>query len=532
MNDNIINKSKKKNKSLAFAAIALVTLVIVIVITVVFNVLVGNLVSLQIDLTTNKDYSISKEARDILKAVDKEVEIVGLFDEIKQEFTSPSNSDTTFFTDLYLSGELVEGNYYYDYYMYYAQSIIPYNKLANLNIPMVMGVLTQISGLNSNIKVSYVDIDRDTLFVKTFVGDSESAKDFKKGDFIVKCGNVFKRVTSADLCRKTMAMGYYFPFAPNIDGGFLSAISYVTADKRPVIGTVINHNEDNIADTKKASEYTVLKETLNNNAFVLKEVNISTVENYNDIDIMFFLNPKTDISVSEYDRLIPYLDKGGNLIVSIDPNADVELINLNKLLAKFNLKINNDLIYASKDQTVEKYSTSYLQIKPDNEGVIPGVFTNYPMAFVPKARSITYLSNEVESLKGSIIIKTDKNAYTADYETLKQTNTGVRNIGIVSSYIGTETSKVCLFGSSSMFKDMIGAEDKNETIGLTADCVVRICSWMEKSVNYMIPVKTADNVSVTVPESSAKLIGWISIILLPVLSFGIGIFIWLRRRHL
>lgn len=501
-------KNKRKNKSLAFNAIAAVTIVGVVLIAVIFNIIVSNLVNTQIDLTVNKDFSMSEEAKAYLKTVNKEVEIVGLFDEIKKDLGNPGGgAQIRYYTDLYLQGHL--------------------NNMADLphmSVESVMGMLSQIQQTNSKIKVSYVDPENDTRFVQNFVG-ADKAAGFSKGDFIVKCGDTVKRVTSAELCRTTTEMDnygstYYLPTAPNIDGGFLSAILYVTADERPVLGVVGNHNE-----TKLENGYTQLQQAFENNAFEVKEVNLSVETDLSQYDILLMLDPKSDITLAESDALRSYLSKGGNLILAADSSAQgIPFVELNKVLNLFNLNLNHDLVKGAASQTTV-YGLVLPVITPTS-GPLTGVITNASSLIVPNARSVSFLSNTQNNTETNMLLRTDNKATTEDYAENKTTEEGVKCIAAVSSLNNSEGSKVLVLGSASLLND------SGLTSEIAHDTLMKISGWMEKSVNYRIPVKQIEAATITVPESSQTLIGWMAILLLPILLFAIGIFVWLKRRHL
>ena len=516
-------KDKTRNRSRVFGSVAAVTIVVVIAIVVVFNIIFSNLVTAQIDLTQNKDFSMTEEAKEFLKDVDEEVEIVGLFDEVKKDLgVSASGMESTYFTDLYLVGQLHEGTYYGTMYT----QLFGYS-LPLMSVDSVMGILNQFTQVNSNIKVSYVDPEANPLFIRNYLGDSEKASEFQKGDFIVKCGDTFKRVTSADLTRKvidtsTYGTKVYLPYAPNVDGGFLSAILYVTADKRPVVGVAVNHGELSMEDG-----FSTLSSALQDNAFEIEEFDMALASDLTKYDIIFMINPLSDITVSEGDALTSYLSGSGNLVVMVDPNENSqEYNNLNFVLENFNLKINNDLIEGAASETLEGFGL-YLPTIVTSTGPTADVITESENLIVPKARSISYLNKTISDLESNILIRTGNSAVSYDYTSGEETATGSKYVSVVSYlYNGGDEAKVMVTGSSSMFMDTCQTSDA------AVEAVAKICAWMEKSVSYTLPVKRIDAAAITVTESSANLIGILCIVLFPLLTVTIGLFIWLRRRHL
>ena len=521
-----INKTTFK-----FNTVAAATIVIIIAIAVILNVIASNIIKTQLDLTPDKDFTMSEDAKAELAGVDKEIEIIGLFDEVKQDLGEPSQYDPTFFTDLYLQGKLNKGNSDYNRYIETYGELLGITSLSNLSVMAVIRVLEQFSSENSNIKVSYHDPDSDTLFIKKNVPGA-LANDFNKGDFIVKCGDIVKRVTSVELCRYRVdtsgSVPRYLPTGPNIDSAFLSAILYVAAEKRPVIGVTTNHGEDYDPGTGFIKNYNLLKNSLEDNTFIIKEVNkITSKEDLEGIDILLLMNPKSDITEREADILnIDYLVGGGSLIVAVDPGRNSpDFKNLNSVLASFNLKLNNDLI--STEDTTEYNANSglCLNITAYNPEVMMGVFpVEKYYVEIPSARSVSYISTTVSSIRNTDIIRTNGKAYTTDYVT-GEIIPGIKSVGFAAEDVNAE-SKALVLGSAAFLSD--GVSTRADAV----EAFVRMCSWMKRYSKVYIPPKIPVENKILISESGISSLGWIAIIFIPLLSFTTGIFIWIRRRHL
>jgi hypothetical protein len=129
---------------------------VVIAIAVVVNILVGTL-SLKWDLTSNKLYSLGDVSKKILKDLDKDVTIYGLFDD----------------------GKIGSGDY-----------------------KEVIGFLDQYKKY-PHIKIQYVDPDKNPGIIKEI--DPNNLKNLAQGDFVVKSGSKMKK------------LGYYDLFATETD---------------------------------------------------------------------------------------------------------------------------------------------------------------------------------------------------------------------------------------------------------------------------------------------------------------------------
>ena len=525
-------KDKTKNRSLAFNTIALVTLAIAVLVVIFANVIFTNVLPWQLDLTENQDFSMSAEAKEVLKDIDKEVEIVGLFDEVKKDLGTPNSTESSYLTDMYLTGQLnVDTQFGAMYDAYTLPQVVGVKtSLSYMSVDSVMGILAEFEQTNSNISVSYVDPVDNPWFLTDYLGDSERADEFEKGDFIVKCGNVFKRVTSVELCRTVISTAtgnkLYYPYAPNVDGGFLSAILYVTAEERPLIGVSTNHGEISLDDY-----FTVLQSSLKDNVFDLKTFDMATEKNFSQYDIILMVDPVADITVGEADDLKKYLSNGGNLMLMADPKTEgvggLAFTNLNGVLEFFNLTINNDFV--KSENTKELTANGYLveSIIISNQGPLMEVLENSYQVQIPAARSISYLSKTSGGLDVGMVVRTSDQAYTIDYSTGKQSGQGSKClVAVAEDTTALEGGKVFVAGSAAMFADGCA------TVGSSVDMLARVCTWMEESINYKLPVKTYTAAAITVTESQATIWGIVFVAVLPLLTFAIGIVIWLRRRHL
>ena len=91
---NKIGKLLNK-RTLKYGTNAAIITAAVIVLAIMLNLIIGML-DLRLDLTPNKLFSLSETTVDILNELDKDVEIIGLFD----DGSVPSNSEYKQVTDL------------------------------------------------------------------------------------------------------------------------------------------------------------------------------------------------------------------------------------------------------------------------------------------------------------------------------------------------------------------------------------------------------------------------------------------------
>jgi ABC-type uncharacterized transport system involved in gliding motility auxiliary subunit len=216
-----------KSRAFKYGANSIILIAVVVAIVVVLNVLI-DMAQVKWDLTPNKLYSIGDTTKKILKELDKDVTIYGLFDESRISSTSDK--------------EFVE--------------------------------LLDQYGKFQHVTISYVDPDKNPGILKEIDPDNV-LKDISKSAFVVKSGNKVKNLSYYDL------FSTYFDqqtFQTHVTGslaeqGFTGAIKYVTSEVTPTIYFTIGHDEKD-ADKNFSS----LKDQLVNNNYDVKPVNLVVEE--------------------------------------------------------------------------------------------------------------------------------------------------------------------------------------------------------------------------------------------------------------
>lgn len=180
--------SSFKSKKFKQGSYATLSTIIIICIVVVLNLLIGKF-NLKFDLTKNKLYTLSDQSKQILKSINKDVNIIALY--------KAGNEDKA-----------------------------------------VKQILDQYEKFSDKIKVQYKDPELYPEYVKKYEKEGNS---ITEGNIIVECGNKFKVLSSTDLVSYSQ-YSQLLTAEQNITG----AITYVTSDKRIIIYNSQGHNEDEI----------------------------------------------------------------------------------------------------------------------------------------------------------------------------------------------------------------------------------------------------------------------------------------------
>jgi len=481
--DKIINAIKGffKNKNFKYGTNSIILVAVVLAIAVVVNLIVG-MTDLKLDLTPNKLYSITDTTRDILKNLDKDVVIYGLFDDGK----IGSAGEYKDVTDLLA---------HYDKY--------------------------------DRITVKYVDPDKDPGIMKEL--DSEKLNDVRQNDFVVKCGNKVKKLSYYDLFNVRMDQ---YSFSTVVTGSiaeqsFTGAIKYVSSDVTPTVYFTEGHDENKVDEGLQT-----LKQYLEMNNYDIKTINLLAVEAVpEDAEILMFASPKSDLSEDEMVKLKDYLDNGGNAVFLFDPlDNDPDLVNFDKILSEYNISLNYDRVKENDDSR---------HVPGNQYDIIPNVQTNSIISqefvmIMPESRSVNELKNTKEYITITPLLKTsDKAVGEMIDKTRGDDLNGPLDIAVaVEDKGGLAVSKILVFGNSSFITDAAiqryGAYSQNGMY-----LFLMSLNWMHDAQNdVVIAPKSYETPIMQITAQQSLLMGILVIGVLPLIVIVAGVVVYLRRRHL
>ncbi len=481
------NKSKHviNKRSLKYGTNAVIMVVAVVAIAVLLNIIVSVL-DLKLDLTPNKLYTLSETSKTILSELDKDVEIIGLFDD-----------------------SVAESNEYRD--------------------------VTELLGLYAKyprIKVRYVDPDKNVGIINQL--DPDGSMDLQYYDFVVRStvnGNEKKKKLEYYDLFKMELNQYTYSYentGSNAEQGFTGAIKYVTAEYTPVVYFTEGHNENNVD-----SVYSNLKTALERNNYLVKNINLMTLDKIpEDAELIVFASPKKDLSFNERDLLENYFFNGGNAIFLFDYlESDPSFDEMNKLFSKFNIEVNYDKVKENDERRHFPDDPYTMLVNVSANNIMPRSFST----IIGDARSIKILKNEKDYVTITPMISTSEQAVgemvnKARGEDIK----GPLDIAAAIEYGGgTEKAKILVAGSSSFISDSSFQMYGNYYIE-NMNFILGVMGWMidTQQDDLIIPTKYFDMNAFNITQTQANVMRIVLSIVFPLIIFGTGLAVYLRRRHL
>ncbi len=472
-----------KSRGLKYGSNSIILIVAVIALVVVINMLV-DLTDIKWDLTPEKLFSIGETTYEILDDLDKDVEIIGLVDESR---INDSN-----------------------------------------DLKEIDEILSQYAKRSSYIKVRYVDPDRNPGIYKEI--DPDELKSIKMSDYVVKCGSKIKVINYYDMFDFTYTQNFEsYVTGSNAEPAITGAIKYVTAEYTPTIYFLAGHNERSID-----KDYSVVKDYLDRNNYDVKEINLLTEEKVpDDAEMIIVASPQKDLAQAERERLMEYMDNGGNAIMMFDPiDQDPDLANFQSILQDYGVSLNYDVARENDQNRFLANSPTDLIPIIQNTDVTRDLANAGISVLIPRSRSINILKNTKEYIKVNPMITTSEVAIGELIDASRGQNTqGPLNLAVsVLDEGGYEPSKLIVFGDGDFLSDSVYEGISPYGIYVFFNSI----QWMtdEREDEIMILPKKYEVRRLDNTQLEANVMAAVVMIVIPLLILGTGVYVWVRRRHL
>ena len=473
-------KRRKNKKVLRHGSYSMAVTGIVIASVVVLNLVVQELPSKfrEIDLSSQKLYTIGEQTGKILKKLDKEVQMYW----VTQDGTE--SSDIEKLLERYEEG-------------------------------------------SKHIQIEKKDPAVNPAFVSQYTSDNIS-----NNSVIVVCGDKSKVVDYSDMYETTINYNTYSQQVTGFDGEgqLTSAINYVISENMPVLYTLEGHDEASMSET--------MKETIQKANIDIQSLNLLTEESVpEDTECLFIFAPAKDLSEEEADKVLSYLENGGKaFIVSDYTNEDMS--NFNRILENYGVRPKMELFL--RDLLIIlclKTRIIFFQILK-----IMKLQQNYPPKAVMYLqlwhKGFCQIENVRDSLQISSILRTSDSAYSKtdleNMESVEQEEGDVQGpfdlgVMITEKVKEDKETQIVYFAAQSIFDDSANAMVSGTNYELLAASLGWMCNTDEINT-VSIASKSYDTTSLVIPASDANFWSVFVIVILPLSVLALGFGIWMKRR--
>lgn len=473
-------KRRKNKKVLRHGSYSMAVTGIVIASVVVLNLVVQELPSKfrEIDLSSQKLYTIGEQTEKMLKKLDKDVQIYF----VAQDGTE--SSDIEKLLERYEEG-------------------------------------------SKHVQVEQKDPAVNPTFVLQYTSDNIS-----NNSVIVVCGDKSKVIDYTDMYETTINYSTYSQQVTGFDGEgqLTSALNYVVSEDMPVLYTLEGHEEASMSET--------MKETIQKANIDIQSLNLLTEEAVpEDTECLFIFAPAKDLSEDEADKVISYLENGGKAFI-VSNYTDEDMSNFNRVLENYGVRPVNGIVFEGDSDHFVSQNPYYLLPNIENNEITSQLSSQSRYVLAAMAQGISQIENVRDSLEISSILSTTDSSYSKtdleNMETMEKEEGDIQGpfdlgVMITEKVDDEKETQIVYFSSQSLFDDSANAMVSGTNYELLSASLGWMCNTDETNT-VSISSKSYDNTSLVIPAADANFWSIFVTAMLPLCVLALGFAIWMKRR--
>lgn len=384
---------------------------------------------------------------------------------------------------------------------------------------------------SKKIKYEFIDPDKNPGLVKRY----DITMD---GTTVFECGDKENRITSVS------------------EEDITNAIIKVSREKKKTIYFLEGHGEASIEESDD-NGLSYVKDELGKLGYEIKKITLALEENFPaDCALLVIPGPKKDLLPNELETIQKYIKGGGRVFFMIDPETAPGMTGF---LQQYGVKLENDLIV----DTISRLLGGDYFMPVVTEYEYHDITKKFRYAcFFPYARSVDIAESKPDNVTLTVLAKTSPNSWserqltqsqvTFDKEKDKQGPIPLAVVGTIkieeetkqeeeTKEEETKTSeektppkteskkeaRLAVFGDSDF------ATNRYFNLSGNGNLFLNTVNWLTEEADLIsIQPRTSSPRTIHLSPSQARLIFFVSVIILPLFVLITGISVWLKRRSL
>lgn len=499
---SVFRSTKFKHGSVSTAFIA-GFIAVVVLLNVLVGILSDRFPSINLDLTKNGTNSLSAESVKVIDQVKIPAEIYILATKQQTE------------NDSVMSG---------------------YSQVGSLS--------AKIAERNPNIKVEYIDLDKNPTFASEYAKDNLTA-----GDVIVKTSKRYRVLTTSDLFQTQYGSNYSSQQVySNVDGSLASALNAVISEKLPVVAFDTGHSEK--------QDMSAYKKLLENNCFQTKDFNLLTDKIPDGAQMIVLGTPTTDYTDDEIKKLGDFLGSktlgaDRSLMITFYPTQG-DMPRLGNFLAEWGIQVQKAVVVESDAQRYFAQNASNILSDIQNSLSLTSkaeqaqqqgqtTSSDYGYFITPQSAPINLTFTTKGARTTYSLAKSAKTSYLVTNSTKSTDNpekAAYNTAALSQEYISAGGNKnykasVIAVGSQMIFSEGIINESTFGDGKYMLDLSKYATGTNDTATDVTIMPKEMNTSDITAKSAMANFLGLgIFTLLIPLAIAAAGIVVHHKRRHL
>lgn len=414
--------------------------------------------------------------------------------------------------------------------------------LKNLNKDVTLYFIAQNGTESSDIKKllekyeegsEHLKVEQKDPAVNPKFASQYTSEGINNNSIIVVCGDKSKVVDYNSMYETTINYQTYSSEVTGFDGEgqLTSAINYVTSDNMPVLYTLEGHDESTISET--------LKETIQKANIDIQSLNLLTMEAVpEDADCLFIFAPAKDISEDEAKKIITYLENGGKALIVSNYTGE-NMPNFASVLENYGVKTVDGIVLEGDTNHYISQNLSYLLPNIDSNDITSKLSSASRYILMPLAQGIQKIDNYRDTLTINSILTTSDSAYSKvnveNMQTMEKESgdiDGPFDVGVsISEDVGDDKqTQIVYYSSESLFNDQMNTMVSGANYELISSSVNWMCTNDNEGQSISIASKSLDTSALTIPAADASFWSIFVTGVIPVCMVLMGGAIWMKRR--
>lgn len=328
-----------------------------------------------------------------------------------------------------------------------------------------------------------------------------------------------------------------------------NSILSLTEAEKPLVYFLNGHNEFSVS-----TDLVSFGLFLNNEAYSVQELNLNVKGAVpEDCDVLVIASPKTDLTENETNLIIDYINKGGDLFVTVETLAETTKIpNLQKVLGQYGATFENGYIMEiDKEYCLENYPQIFVPQASDVNQITADIYTDSYMWLGYSSRLTWQNESDLAAknvTKESLLTTSEVAAFVTDLskpvdEALKTAKIGTHEIASIASKTvkvtdaegkeKEEKSRLVVSATGTFMSDYFISQLSESqpliSFGSNKDFALNAMAVLAERENSLTIRKDMATSTYT-PTQSQNRIVVLTIFLVPVFIIIIGIVIWKYRK--
>ena len=379
---------------------------------------------------------------------------------------------------------------------------------------------------SSRVTVEKKDPDLNPDFTNNYTDET-----IYNNSVIVECGDKYRYISYQDMY-ETSSMSYYsmYSSADEFAGESLitSAISYCTTEELPVIHILEGHGE---AELTESFQEALERDNLETETLSL--LNSETVPE--EVSCILVNAPSTDISETERDMLLDFMERGGRVLIISGTAEEEQLPNLKSVMENYGISVLEGVVVEENTDNYVYGNPVLLMPEMNSSDITDPLMEDNYQVVVPVSKALD-VSEASEDVTVTSLLESSEESFLKDegydIETYEQEEGDIQGPLTLAALVTKDLEddqqmQLVWIASSMMLEEAYNSysSDANE------DFILNVLEMMcEKDDSISVRSKSLTNEYLTISTADSCMIKVATMGVIPGIYLITGIVVAGRRR--